>query len=92
MNANDVYLPGGIPPRIGMDTSAAVDAMGAAFRAAMVSRQEAQVKADIKLSSFKEVYIRVRTDNIALTHQAALEIVNMIYQDASTISSKDMLL
>ena len=91
MNANDVYLPGGIPPRIGMDTGA-VDAMGAAFRAAMVSRQEAQTKADIKLSSFKEVYIRVRTDNIALTHQAALEIVNMIYQDASTISSKDMLL
>ena len=91
MNANDVYLPGGIPPRVGMGTDA-VDAMGAAFRAAMVSRQEAQTKADIKLSSFKEVYIRVRADNIDLTHQAALEIVNMIYQDASTISSKDMLL
>lgn len=44
----------------------------------------------LKLTEFKELYTKVRTDNLALTHEAAVELVKMIQREANTLSIKDI--
>lgn len=41
------------------------------------------------LTSFKEKYIKIRTDNIALTHEHAIELVKMIEREAALITYED---
>lgn len=43
----------------------------------------------LHLSAFKERYIKIRTDNIALTHEHAIELVKMIEREASLITYED---
>lgn len=41
------------------------------------------------LAAFKERYIKIRTDNIALTHEHAIELVKMIEREAKLITYED---
>lgn len=43
----------------------------------------------LHLAAFKERYIKIRTDNIALTHEHAIELVKMIEREAALITYKD---
>lgn len=43
----------------------------------------------LHLAAFKERYIKIRTDNIALTHEHAIELVKMIEREAELITYKD---
>ena len=43
----------------------------------------------LHLSAFKERYIKIRTDNIALTHEHAIELVKMIEREATLITYED---
>ena len=43
-----------------------------------------------KVEEFKKSYIKIRTDNIVLDHQSAIELVKMIQQEADTITYDDI--
>ena len=43
----------------------------------------------LRLTEFKEMYTKVRTDNLALTHEAAIELVKMIQREADLITYAD---
>lgn len=44
-----------------------------------------------KVSKFRETYIKLRTDNIVLDHQTAIELAKMIYTEAATITYDELL-
>lgn len=44
-----------------------------------------------RVSKFRETYIKLRTDNIVLDHQTAIELAKMIYADADTITYDELL-
>lgn len=43
----------------------------------------------LRVTAFRERYIKIRTDNIALTHEHAIELVKMIEREASLITYED---
>lgn len=49
------------------------------------SKQEQQ----LELIAFKKLYTKVRIDNLALTHEAAIELVKMIQREADQITYED---
>ena len=50
-------------------------------------RKHEQQKAHV--SKFKETYIKLRSDNIVLDHNTAIELAKMIYAEADTITYED---
>lgn len=43
-----------------------------------------------KLKAFRESYIKIRTNNIVLDHQSAVELTKLIYAEADSLTYKDM--
>ena len=43
-----------------------------------------------KLRAFRESYIKIRTDNIALDHQSAIELTKLIYAEADSLTYEDI--
>ena len=43
-----------------------------------------------KLKAFRESYIKIRTDNIALDHQSAIELTKLIYTEADSLTYEDI--
>ena len=43
-----------------------------------------------KLRAFRESYIKIRTNNIVLDHQSAIELTKLIYAEADTLTYKDI--
>ena len=43
-----------------------------------------------KLRAFRDSYIKIRTNNIVLDHQSAIELTKLIYTEAATLTYKDM--
>lgn len=41
------------------------------------------------VKEFRKGYLKVRTDNILLDHQTAIELVKMIHADADTLTFED---
>ena len=41
------------------------------------------------VEDFKKSYIKIRTDNIVLDHQTAIEVTKMIFQEADTLTYED---
>lgn len=44
-----------------------------------------------KLKAFRESYIKIRTDNIVLDHQGAIELTKVIFKDADRLTYEDTL-
>lgn len=44
-----------------------------------------------KVAEFRESYIKIRTDNIVLTHETAIVLVKQIMSDADTLTYEDTL-
>ncbi|WAW11647.1 hypothetical protein nACB1_018 [Acinetobacter phage nACB1] len=42
-----------------------------------------------EVENFKKAYVKIRTDNIVLDHQTAIEMTKMIFQEADTITYED---
>lgn len=42
-----------------------------------------------RVAQFREHYLQVRTNNIVLDHQSAIELVRMIYKEADTLTVED---
>ena len=43
-----------------------------------------------KLKAFRESYIKIRTNNIVLDHQSAIELTKLIYAEADSLTYTDM--
>lgn len=43
------------------------------------------------VEQFKQSYIKIRTDNIVLDHQSAIELTKMIFKEAATLTYEDTL-
>lgn len=43
-----------------------------------------------KLRAFRESYIKIRTDNVVLDHQSAIELTKLIYAEADTLTYEDI--
>lgn len=43
-----------------------------------------------KLRAFRESYIKIRTNNIVLDHQSAIELTKLIYAEADSLTYIDM--
>lgn len=43
-----------------------------------------------KLKAFRESYIKIRTNNIVLDHQSAIELTKLIYDEADSLTYEDM--
>lgn len=43
-----------------------------------------------KLRAFRESYIKIRTNNIVLDHQSAIELTKLIYAEADSLTYEDM--
>lgn len=43
-----------------------------------------------KLRAFRDPYIKIRTNNIVLDHQSAIELTKLIYAEAAMLTYKDM--
>ena len=43
-----------------------------------------------KLRAFRESYIKIRTNNIVLDHQSAIELTKLIYAKADSLTYEDM--
>ena len=43
-----------------------------------------------KLKAFRESYIKIRTNNVVLDHQSAIELTKLIYAEADTLTYEDM--
>ena len=44
-----------------------------------------------KSRAFRESYIKIRTNNIVLDHQSALELTKLIYAEADSITYEDII-
>lgn len=55
----------------------------------ITSRINQHKQEQLHLSAFRERYIKIRTDNIALTHEHAIELVKMIEREANLITYED---
>lgn len=49
---------------------------------------ELRIKNEV-VKEFRKGYLKVRTDNILLDHQTAIELVKMIHADADTLTFED---
>ena len=49
---------------------------------------ELRIKNEV-VKEFRKDYLKVRTDNILLDHQTAIELVKMIHADADTLTFED---
>lgn len=56
---------------------------------AQSNRWESNHLQKLRLTEFKEMYTKVRTDNLALTHEAAIELVKMIKREADLLTYAD---
>ena len=56
---------------------------------AQSNRWESNHRQGLRLTAFKDLYTKVRTDNLALTHEAAIELVKMIQREADLITYAD---
>ena len=45
---------------------------------------------DNRITKFRETYVKLRTDNIVLDHQSAIELAKMIHSDADRITLDDL--
>lgn len=45
---------------------------------------------DNRITKFRETYVKLRTDNIVLDHQSAIELAKMIHSDADLITVADL--
>ena len=43
-----------------------------------------------KLKAFRESYIKIRTNNVVLDHQSAIELTKLIYAEAELLTYTDM--
>ena len=43
-----------------------------------------------KLKAFRESYIKIRTNNVVLDHQSAVELTKLIYAEADSLTYADM--
>ena len=43
-----------------------------------------------KLRAFRESYIKIRTNNVVLDHQSAIELTKLIYAEADSLTYEDM--
>ena len=43
-----------------------------------------------KLKAFRESYIKIRTNNVVLDHQSAIELTKLIYAEADSLTYIDM--
>lgn len=43
-----------------------------------------------KLRAFRESYIKIRTNNVVLDHQSAIELTKLIYAEADSLTYTDM--
>ena len=50
--------------------------------------EELRIKNEV-VKEFRKGYLKVRTDNILLDHQTAIELVKMIHADADTLTFED---
>lgn len=57
---------------------------------AQSNRWESNHIQGLRLTAFKDLYTKVRTDNLALTHEAAIELVKMIQREADLITYADI--
>lgn len=44
-----------------------------------------------KLRAFRESYIKIRTNNVVLDHQSAIELTKLIYAEADSLTYEDMI-
>lgn len=44
----------------------------------------------IEVEAFKKTYIKIRSENIVLSHENAIELVKMIYKEAAAITYEDI--
>lgn len=67
--------------------------------ASILQEQHARATADrisrdnirrIEVEAFKKTYIKIRSENIVLSHESAIELVKMIYKEAATITYEDI--
>lgn len=61
----------------------------AQLQADLYSKREKTIRENEHVAAFKETYIKLRTDNIVLDHQTAIELAKMIYSEADTITYED---
>lgn len=56
----------------------------------MRAKDAARMRVADILNKFKHHYITVRANNLALSHESAIELVKMIMHDADTINYEDI--
>lgn len=65
------------------------DVSGPAWSHTVIGSINKHKQEQLHLASFKERYIKIRTDNVALTHEHAIELVKMIEREALLITYED---
>lgn len=60
-----------------------------AMMSQMQDRRRHEEKRTARLDMLKDLYRKIRADNIILDHQAAIELVKMIERDANTLNLGD---
>lgn len=72
----------------------AADAVSITALEAMRQNAEAQrtrlVRQEEQVKEFRKAYVAIRTNNVVLDHQSAIELAKMIYEEAGTITYKDI--
>ena len=56
----------------------------------MRAQDAAKMKRVDHLNKFKHHYVTIRTNNLALSHESAIELVKMIMREATTINYEDI--
>ncbi len=59
------------------------------MQADMLSRHKVKIREKNHVEAFKQTYIKLRTDNIILDHNTAIELAKMIYAEADSITYGD---
>ena len=62
-----------------------------AFRNNLLERRKVDQEQRSKLEKFKDLYRKIRADNIILDHQSAIELVKMIEAEANTLTLGDFI-
>lgn len=61
----------------------------AQLRTDLHPKRDKAIREGNHVAAFKETYIKLRTNNIVLDHQTAIELAKMIYSEADTITYED---
>lgn len=88
-NDNYVFDPSQIPRRVSLAETAAINQMSD-ISARYRRKQEQKEQERKRIQTFKEAYIKVRTENIVLDHATALVLVREIFKQADTIIFDDI--